>query len=211
MFLSNFSIRQPVTTVAIIIVLMCLGLIAIQKLRVNPIPDVQQPVLVVQVPYPGASPETVEREIVNRVEKSLQSIPQVYEIRSTASEGRAQFVVIFNFRKDLVEAADEIRNAIGSVRHKLPLEMREPVLFREDPANEPVMQLALSSQTQTLAEISRLAEGQLADRFRAINGVSAVNVNGALRRELSVLLHAQRLREYNVSVAVMFWRRPWDA
>ncbi len=201
MFLSNFSIRQPVTTVAIIIVLMCLGLIAIQKLRVNPIPDVQQPVLVVQVPYPGASPETVEREIVNRVEKSLQSIPQVYEIRSTASEGRAQFVVIFNFRKDLVEAADEIRNAIGSVRHKLPLEMREPVLFREDPANEPVMQLALSSQTQTLAEISRLAEGQLADRFRAINGVSAVNVNGALRRELSVLLHAQRLREYNVSVA----------
>jgi HAE1 family hydrophobic/amphiphilic exporter-1 len=61
MFLSNFSIRQPVTTVAIIIVLMCAGFIAIQNLRVNSIPDVQQPVLVVQVPYPGASPETVER------------------------------------------------------------------------------------------------------------------------------------------------------
>jgi HAE1 family hydrophobic/amphiphilic exporter-1 len=63
------------------------------------------------------------------------------------------------------------------------------------------MQLALSSKTQTLAEISRLAEDQLADRFRGISGVSTVDVNGSLRRELSVLLHAQKLREYNVSVA----------
>ncbi len=63
MFLSNFSIKQPVTTVAIVIVLMCLGMLAIKNLRVNPLPDVQQPVLVVQIPYPGASPETVEREV----------------------------------------------------------------------------------------------------------------------------------------------------
>ena len=201
MFLSNFSIKQPITTVAIVIVLMCLGLLAIKNLRVNQIPDVQQPVLVVQVPYPGASPETVEREVINRIEKPLQSIPQVYEIRSTASESSAQFVIFFNYRKNLVEAADEIRNAIGSVRHKLPLEMREPVLFRVDPSQEPVMQLALSSDKQSLAEISRLAEDQLADRFRAVSGVSTVDVNGALRRELSVLLHAQKLREYNMSVA----------
>ena len=81
MFLSDFSIKQPVTTVAIVIVLMCLGLLALKNLRVNQIPDVDQPVMVVNFPYPGASPETVEREIVNRVEKALQSIPQVYEIR----------------------------------------------------------------------------------------------------------------------------------
>jgi HAE1 family hydrophobic/amphiphilic exporter-1 len=63
------------------------------------------------------------------------------------------------------------------------------------------MQLALSSKTQSLAEISRLAEDQLADRFRGINGVALVDVNGSLKRELSVLLRAQKLREYNVSVA----------
>jgi hydrophobic/amphiphilic exporter-1 (mainly G- bacteria), HAE1 family len=200
MFLSNFSIRQPITTVAIVIVLMCMGLIAIKHLRVNPLPDVQQPVLVVSIPYPGASPETVEREIINRVEKSLQSIPQVYEIRSTASESNAQIVIIFNYQKNLVEASDEVRNAIGTVRYKLPVEMREPVLLRVDPSAEPVMQLALSSETQTHAEISRLAEDQLADRFRGIPGVSTVDVNGSLKRELSVLLHAQKLREYNVSV-----------
>jgi HAE1 family hydrophobic/amphiphilic exporter-1 len=201
MFLSNFSIRQPVTTVAIIIVLMCLGLLALSSLRVNERPDVEQPVLVVTVAYPGASPETVEREIINRVEKGLQSIPQVYEIRSTAYEGRAEMVVIFNFDKNMSEAADEIRNAIASVRHKLPIEMREPVLFRVDPSAWPIMQLALSSRSLSHAEISRLAEDELADRFRAIDGVATVNVNGALQRELSVLLHAQKLREYNVSVA----------
>jgi hydrophobic/amphiphilic exporter-1 (mainly G- bacteria), HAE1 family len=201
MFLSNFSIRQPITTVAIIVVLMSLGLLAIQKLRVNPLPDVQQPVLVVQIPYPGASPETVEREIINRVEKSLQSIPQVYEVRATAAESNAQIVIIFNYEKNLVEAADEVRNAIAAVRYKLPLEMREPVLIRQDPSAEPVMQLSLSSKAQTLAEVSRLAEDQLADRFRAINGVSTVEVNGSLRRELSVLLRAPKLREFNISVA----------
>jgi hydrophobic/amphiphilic exporter-1 (mainly G- bacteria), HAE1 family len=200
-FLSNFSIKQPVTTVAIVIVLMALGLLALKNLRVNQIPDVEEPVIVINVNYPGASPETVEREIINRVEKSLQSIPQVYEIRSTASESQARIIIIFNFDKNMAEAADEIRNAIASVRHKLPIEMREPVLFRFDPASQPVMQLALSSQNKTHAEISRLAEDDLADRFRGVDGVATVEVNGSLQRELSVLLHAQKLREYNVSVA----------
>jgi HAE1 family hydrophobic/amphiphilic exporter-1 len=199
MILSNFSIRQPVTTVAIIIVLMCLGLIALTHLRVNQIPDVEEPVMVVNFPYPGASPETVEREVINRVEKALQSIPQVDELRSTSSESNGRIVIIFDFKKDMSEAADEIRNAIASVRYKLPLEMREPVLWRWDPSQQPIMNLALSSSSQTHAEISRIAEDVIADRLRGIDGVAQVNVDGALRRELSVLLHAQKLREYNVS------------
>jgi len=201
MILSDFSIRRPVATVVIIIALMCLGLIALKKLRVNQIPDVEQPVMVVTIPYPGASPETVEREIVNRVEKALQSIPQVYEIRSTSSDSQAQIVIIFNFKKNMSDAADEIRNAIATVRYKLPVEMRDPILTRIDPSAQPIMQLALSSTAQSHAEISRLAEDVIADRFRSIDGVAVVTVNGSLSRELSVLLHAEKLREYNVSVA----------
>ena len=201
MFISDFSIRRPVVTVVIIIMLTSLGLLALNKLRVNQIPDVEQPVMVVQIPYPGASPETVEREIVNRIEKPLQSISQVYQIRSTASESSATIVMIFNFKKNMVEASDEIRNAIASVRHKLPIEMREPILRRIDPSAQPIMQLALSSSKQTHAEISRLAEDMLADKFRSIDGVATVTVSGALRRELSVLLRAEKMREFNVSVA----------
>ncbi len=200
MLLSEFSVRKPVAMVVVIIGLMALGLLALSKLRVNQIPDVEAPVLVVSVPYPGASPETVEREVVNRIEKALQGISGVDEVNSTAREGSAEIVLIFDFDKDLVVAADEVRNAIGSVRYKLPVEMREPVLTRMDPAAQPVMHLGLSSSALSHSEISRLAEDQLADRFRALPGVAVVEVGGALQRELSVLLHAGKLREYEVSV-----------
>jgi HAE1 family hydrophobic/amphiphilic exporter-1 len=202
MFLSDFSIKRPVAAIVIVITLMGLGLIALNKLRVNQIPDVDQPVMVVSITYPGASPDTVEREIVNRIERALQGIEGVDQSRSssTASEGLAQFVLVFEFHKDMTQASDEVRNAIGTVRYKLPVEMREPVLTRIDPSAQPIMQLALSSATLSHAEISRLAEDQLADRFRALPGVATVNVNGSLTRELSVLLHAQKLREFGVSV-----------
>ncbi|MES2786288.1 MAG: efflux RND transporter permease subunit [Pseudomonadota bacterium] len=201
MFLSDFSIRRPVVTVVIVMALMALGLLALGKLRVNEIPDVQQPVLVVNIAYPGASPETVEREVINRIEKSLQSVTGVYEIRATAKDSSAQFVIFFNFRKNMIEASDEVRNAIATVRYKLPVEMREPVLIRVDPNSNPIMNLALSSTKQTQPEISRLAEDQLSDRLRAIEGVATVEVNGALKRELSILLQSDRMRAYNVGIA----------
>lgn len=201
MFLSNFSVKKPIATIVLILTMMVLGLLALKNLRVNEIPDVEEPFLIVNVPYPGASPETVEREIINRLEKSMKSISGVTEVNSTAREGSASIFIQFDFDRNLIEAADDVRNAIASVRYKLPVEMREPILQRADPSAQPIMGVALSSTTLTKAELSRLAEDQMADRFRGIDGVSTVNVNGALRRELSVLLHSQKLREYNVSVS----------
>ncbi|QBE62429.1 efflux RND transporter permease subunit [Pseudoduganella lutea] len=200
MFLSNFSIKRPVATVVLILTLMCVGLLALSKLRVNQDPDVEIPFIVVAIPYPGASPETVEREVLNRIEKSLQSITGVTEINGTAAEGSATILIKFTFERNLIEASDDIRNAIASVRYKLPKEMREPILQRIDTSAQPIMQLSLSSTAQSHAEISRLAEDVLAEKFRGIDGVATVNVDGALRRELSVLLKAEKLREYNVSI-----------
>ncbi len=200
MFLSDFSIKRPIATIVLIFAMMCIGLLALSKLRVNQNPDVEFPMIIVSIPYPGASPDTVEREIVNRIEKSFLSIPGVDEINAVANEGSANFYIRFGFKKNLIEASDDVSNAIAAVRYKLPIEMREPVLRRADPAAQPVIQLALSSSSQTHPEISRLAEDSIADRLRAIDGVSTVNVGGALRRELSVLLRAAKLREYNVSV-----------
>ncbi|MEN9550880.1 MAG: Multidrug resistance protein MdtC, partial [Pseudomonadota bacterium] len=200
MFLSNFSVKKPVVTIVVLLMLMAVGLMALKKLKVNQIPDVDMPLLVVDISYPGASPDTVEREVLNRIEKALQSVNGIKEMRGTANEGNANILVFFEFKKNMVEATDEVRNAIGKVRYKLPTEIREPVILRIDPAAQPIMQLALSSSSQSHAEISRLAEDQIADKFRGIPGVAQVNVNGALKRELSVLLHAQKLREVNLSV-----------
>ena len=201
MFLSDFSIKRPTATIVLILAMMCVGLLALKKLRVNQNPDVEVPFIVVSIPYPGASPDTVEREVVNRLEKSLQSISGVTEVNSSANEGSASIFIQFSFKTNLIEASDDIRNAIAAVRYKLPTEMREPILQRIDPSAEPIMQLALSSSAQSHAEISRLAEDVLSDRFRAVDGVALVNVGGSLKRELSVLLRAEKLREYNVSVS----------
>jgi hydrophobic/amphiphilic exporter-1 (mainly G- bacteria), HAE1 family len=200
MFLSNFSISKPVATVVVIIGMMLVGLLALSKLRVNQIPDVEPPVVVVNVPYPGASPETVEREVLNRLEKAMQSIPGIDRTQGTAREGSATIVLIFGFSKNMIEATEEVRNAIAAVRFKLPTEIREPIISRVDPGAQPIMQLAVSSTALTHAEVSRLAEDKLADRFRGLPGVSTVNVNGALKRELSILLRAEKLREFGVSV-----------
>ena len=200
MFLSNFSVKKPVVTIVILMMLMAVGLLALTKLKVNQIPDVEMPLLVIDITYPGASPDTVEREVLNRVEKALQSVNGIKDLRGTASEGNANILVFFEFKKNMVEATDEVRNAIGRVRYKLPTEIREPVILRINPTAQPIMQLALSSRSQSHAEISRIAEDQIADKFRGVQGVAQVNVNGALTRELSVLLHAQKLREVNLSV-----------
>jgi hydrophobe/amphiphile efflux-1 (HAE1) family protein len=199
MFLSDFSIKRPIATIVIIIAMMALGLLALSKLKVNQNPDVEIPGLMVSIIYPGASPDTVEREIVNRIEKSLLSVAGVVRVNSNSNEGNAFFWMEFSFDKNMIEASDEVRNVISSVRYKLPTEMREPIIRRADPATQPIMNLALSSSKQTHAEISRLAEDTLADRLRGIPGVATVTVNGALKRELTVLLRAEKLREFNVS------------
>ncbi|MBV8502271.1 MAG: efflux RND transporter permease subunit [Paucibacter sp.] len=200
MLISDFAIKKPLATVVFIISIMALGLLALSKLKVNQNPDVQIPILVVIVPYPGASPETAEREIVNRLERPLQAVSGVTEVQANAQEGQAVFVMKFDFKKNLIEATDDVRNAIAQVRYYLPQEMREPIVQRVDPSADPIMQLSLESSTLSHAEISRIAEDDLADKFRAINGVGTVEIYGSLNRELSVLLSGQKLREFNVSV-----------
>ncbi len=200
MFLSDFSIKRPVVTLALLIILMGCGLLALSKLRVNQTPDVQFPILFLQVIYPGASPDSVEREIVNRLEKPLQSLPGLKDLNATANEGSATFTLTFEFKKSLIEATDEVRNAVASVRYKLPTEMREPLIRRGGFDSQPVMLLGLSSKVLSHADISRMAEDDLAERLRAVEGVATVNVSGALQRELSVLLRSEKMRAFNVSV-----------
>ena len=200
MFLSNFSIKQPVTTIAIVIVLMCLGLLALKNLRVNQIPGRRKP-------GDGRSPSRIPARRRKRwnAKSSIASRSRCRAFRrSTKSSRRRRRATPVSpscstSRRTCRRPVTKSATPSPSVRYKLPIEMREPVLFRVDPSAEPIMDLGLSSTRQTHAEISRLAEDVLADQLRGIDGVSVVNVDGALQRELSVLLHAQKLREYNVS------------
>ncbi|MCB1588708.1 MAG: efflux RND transporter permease subunit, partial [Xanthomonadales bacterium] len=117
-------------TLVVTLALMVFGYFALTNLKTNQTPDVQPPVLVVTVPYPGASPETVEREVLNRIEDAMSGISGIRDIRSYARDSVATIVVFFEFDKNLIEASQEIRDSIASVRDKLPTEMKEPYLRR---------------------------------------------------------------------------------
>ena len=199
MLLSDFSIKRPLVVVVVTLALMLFGYFALSNLKTNQFPDVQPPVLVVNVPYPGASPETVEREILRRVEDSMSSIQGIRDIRSYARESSATIVVIFEFDKDLVSAAQELRDSIATVRDKLPTEMKEPFINRVDPNSQPVISLAVSSDSMTPLELSRVGEVQIARQLRSVSGVALVELEGELEREMTVLLNSNAMRESRVS------------
>ncbi len=200
MFLSEFSIKRPVVTVVIALALMVFGYFALTQLRTNQMPDVQPPVLVVSIPYPGASPETVEREVLNRIEDSLSSISGIDELRSYARDSFGTIVVQFEFHKNLIEAAQEIRDAIATVRDKLPTEMKEPYLQRMDPNAQSILNISLHSETLTQMELSRIADQVIARELRTVPGVALVELRGELIREMTVFLDSSAMREANVSV-----------
>ncbi|MBA2571454.1 MAG: efflux RND transporter permease subunit, partial [Gemmatimonadetes bacterium] len=200
MFISDFAIKKPVVTITVMVALVVFGIVALFMLDTDEFPEVSPPVVAISVPYPGASPEGVEREIVDPIEEAISGISGVDDINSQALDGFASIIVIFDFAKDLQQATQDIRDAISGIRGDLPLEMREPILTRFDPNDLPIVSLALASSQLSAPELSRIADPGLTRQLRGINGVAQVNVVGALERELTVELRPDALQAAGVGV-----------
>jgi HAE1 family hydrophobic/amphiphilic exporter-1 len=200
MFISDFAIKRPVVTIVTMLALVVFGIAALVSLKTDEYPQVEPPVVVVSVPYPGASPETVEREVVDRVEEAVGGISGVDQINSQSLDGYALIIVQFVFGKDLQQATQEIRDQISQIRNDLPPEMKEPILSRFDPNQQPIVSLTLSSSTLGSAELTRLADPGLTRELRAVPGVAQVNVKGGVTRELSVLIDPVRMQAAGVGV-----------
>src|SRR5688572_2344533 len=201
MVISDFAIKRPMVTIVTMVALVVFGLFALWQLDTDEFPDVQQPVVMTGIPYPGASPEGVEKEVLQPIEDAIKGISGVDQIFGTAYDGYAQIVVLFLFEKDVSEATQDIRDAISSIRADLPLEMEEPILQRMDPADFPIVSLTLSSNSHTPAELTRIADPALTSALRGIAGVSKVNIVGQVQRELTVQLRPQALQAAGISVA----------
>ena len=201
MVISDFAIKRPMVTIVTMVALVVFGLFALWQLDTDEFPDVQQPVVMAGIPYPGASPEGVEREVLQPIEDAIKGISGVDQIYGTAFDGYAQIVVLFLFEKDVQEATQDIRDAISSIRADLPLEMEEPILQRMDPSDFPIVSLTLSSPTHSPAELTRIADPALTSALRGIAGVSKVNIVGEVKREMTVQLRPQALQAAGVSVS----------
>ncbi|MBI4410210.1 MAG: efflux RND transporter permease subunit [Gemmatimonadetes bacterium] len=200
MVLSDFAIRRPIVTVVSVLAVAIFGLFALVNLKTDEYPDIQQPIVAVTVIYPGASPQGVEREVVDPMEEAIASISGVDEMRSFAQDGFAQIIVFFDFEKDIQVASQEMRDQISMIRGELPPEMEEPILQRFDPQDQPIVSLTLSSETIEPAALTRIADPGLTKELRGINGVAQVNVVGGIERELTVELRPDALQAAGVSV-----------
>jgi HAE1 family hydrophobic/amphiphilic exporter-1 len=149
MFISDFAIRRPIVTIVTMLALVVFGLVALLRLDTDEFPDIAAPIVFVGFFYPGASPEQVEREVVDRIEDRFSGISGVDKINSTAVDGAARVVVTFDFDKPVDQATQDVRDAISAVRGQLPQELLEPVIQRFDPADQPIVSLALTSASLT--------------------------------------------------------------
>ncbi|MBZ4420327.1 efflux RND transporter permease subunit [Myxococcus sp. RHSTA-1-4] len=203
MFISDFAIKRPIVTITAMVALVVFGLVALWQLETDEFPDVQQPVINVTIAYPGASPDTVEREIVEPIEDAVFAISGVdpKETTSSATDGLATFTVFFDFEKDIQEASQDIRDAISSKRADLPQEMEEPILTRFDPADQPIVSLTLTSEQLDVAALSRVADPLVVGELRSVPGVAQADVVGEVEREMTVQVRPGALQAAGLSVA----------
>jgi HAE1 family hydrophobic/amphiphilic exporter-1 len=200
MFISDFAIKRPLITVVSMVALAVFGLIALMRLQTDEFPDVAEPVVFTAVIYPGASPDQVERELLDPIEEAIQGISGVDKVFGEARDGYAQIVTVFLFEKDLKEATQDIRDGISAIRNDLPPEMEEPIIKRFSPNDFPIVQIAVNSSTMSPAELTRVVDPMITREMRGIPGVSQVDIVGKVARELTVQLKPEALQAANVSI-----------
>src|SRR6187402_3278544 len=200
MTISDFAIRRPVITVVSMLALVVFGLFSLALLQTDEFPDVAVPLVVVAVPYPGASPDNVEREIIDPLEEGISGISGVKKVTSNAMDGFATVLVEFVYEKDLQEATQEIRDEINAIRNELPPEMEEPILTRVSPTDFPIVAMSVASKTMSVPQLTILADPGITRRLRAIPGVGEVNIAGANTREMTIDVRPDALQAANVSM-----------
>ena len=200
MFISDFAIKKPLITVVSMLALAVFGLFALFKLKTDEFPEVAPPVVTIGIPYPGASPEGVEKEILDPIEEQIASISGVKHVTGRAYDGYAFIFVEFQFSKDLAEATQDLRDAISAKRADLPPEMKEPIIKKFNDTDRPIVSLALSSVTLSQAELTRLADPTITRELRSIPGVAEVAVSGKVERELTIEIDPTRMQSAQVSV-----------
>ncbi|HEX4936195.1 MAG TPA: efflux RND transporter permease subunit, partial [Gemmatimonadaceae bacterium] len=142
MLISDFAIKRPIITVVSMIALVVFGLASLARLGTDEFPELTPPIVFVAIPYPGAAPDVVEREVVTRLEDKLSAISGVDKLNSSSTDGFGQVVIQFVFSKDVDQAMQDVRDALTAVRPQLPADILEPVLSRFDPTQLPVVSLA---------------------------------------------------------------------
>ncbi len=199
MFLSDVSIKRPVFATMMMLALIVLGVASYKRLAVDEYPDVTYPVISVNVSYPGASPEVVEREVARPIETALNTVDGLYELTSTSSEGSANIRLQFKLGVEPTKMQPEVSAKVGRIRRQLPRDIQEPVISRYDPNDQPILAVAVLSKERSLRELTDLGDQVIRPRLESVNGVGGVQLSGAATREIHVEVDPAAMRAYGLS------------
>jgi len=202
MWMTRVSINNPVFAAMVMVALCVLGLFSYAKLGVEQMPDISFPGAQLNVRYPGASPEAVERELMKPLEEAVNSIAGVKRITSLSREGVGLMSMEFALDADMGRAMQDIRDRVSAVQASLPRDARAPTIERWNNDNaQPVVEMALLSPKRSPRELSILADEQISKRLQRVPGVARVDVSGLTVREVRIDLDPVRLRAYGVTPA----------
>ncbi|MEZ5649346.1 MAG: efflux RND transporter permease subunit [Burkholderiaceae bacterium] len=198
--LPALSIRRAwlVTVMNLLIVLA--GVVALRGLEVRELPDVDYPVVAVRADYPGAAPETLDAEATRILEGAAARVPGVDAVRSASEEGNLRVIIEFQPGVDLVDAANDVRDAVSRITNDLPDGIENLVIVKADADAEPVMQLAVASDSLAIDELTRAIEEQLEPELVSVPGVADVTVFGARKRVMRVRLDPARMAAFGLDV-----------
>jgi len=200
MFLSNLSIKRPIFATVMMLALVTLGIFSYRRLPIDMYPDVEIPVLSIVTKFPGASPETVEREVTKRIEEVVNPIPGVKHVISISRESVSQVVVEFNLEVRINEASQEARAKVNTIRGDLPQAIEEPIIQKLDVSAIPAVSLAVRSERLSPRELTTLVEKKVKRRFENLSGVGKVDLVGESKREVNVLIDPVRLEALKMGV-----------
>ena len=194
MSLTELFIRRPVMTVLLNIALIAVGLTALGKIPVAALPRYDTPTINVSASLNGASPETMARSVALPLEKQFSTIAGVNAITSSSSLGRTSITLEFSEERDIDSAAGDVQSALLRTQRALPAEMTDLPSYRKvNPADAPILILALSSPTMSLVQVTNFAENLVSPSLSTINGVAQVSVWGAKRYAVRVEANPQEL------------------
>ncbi|MGB0694491.1 MAG: efflux RND transporter permease subunit [Rhodospirillaceae bacterium] len=198
--LPALAVRRPVLIVVVNLLIILAGLAAITGVEVRELPNVDRPVVTVRANWPGAAPETVDAQATSVLEGAVARVSGVQEIRSSSEENNLRIRVSFHPDVDLNTAAADVREAVASAERRLPSGVEDVTVVKADADASPVLRVALTSDSLSVQDLTRLAEDDIAPNLASVPGVATVDLFGDREQVLRVLVDPLRLASYGLTI-----------
>ena len=196
---SELSIKRPVLATVMVLIIIIFGMIGYSSLPVREYPSVDNPIITVQVSYPGANAEVIENQITEPLEQNINGIPGIRSLTSRSSQGSSRITVEFELSVDMETAANDVRDKVSIAQRYLPRDADPPTVSKADADSDPIMQLTVQSPLRSMLELSEIADLTVKERLQTIANVSAVEIWGEYRYAMRLWLDPIRMAAYNIT------------